>query len=80
MLEKDKVGKGQDIYSPDSHDGNYARCKTPSSLSAADMPTTAQILISFRKNPCVLISQNTAIDEKLVRGNVKRALFIPIRP
>ena len=37
MLEKDKVEKGQDMYSPDLYDGNYAKCKTPSSISAADM-------------------------------------------
>lgn len=37
MLERDKVEKVQDMYSPDLHDGNYASCKTPSSISAADM-------------------------------------------
>ena len=37
MVEKDKVEKGQDMYSPDLYDGNYAKCKTPSSISAADM-------------------------------------------
>ena len=37
MLDKDKVEKGQDMYSPDLYDGNYAKCKTPSSISAADM-------------------------------------------
>ena len=37
MLEKDKAEKGQDMHSPDLHDGNYAKCKTPSSISAADM-------------------------------------------
>ena len=37
MLEKDKVEKGQDMYSPDLYDDNYAKCKTPSSISAADM-------------------------------------------
>ena len=30
MLEKDKVEKGQDMYSPDLYDGSYAKCKTPS--------------------------------------------------
>ena len=30
MLEKDKAEKGQDMHSPDLHDGNYAKCKTPS--------------------------------------------------
>ena len=37
MLEKDKVEKGQDMYTPDLYDDNYAKCKTPSSISAADM-------------------------------------------
>ena len=37
MLEKDKAEKGQDMHSPDLHDGYYAKCKTPSSISAADV-------------------------------------------
>ena len=36
MLEKDKAEKGQDVYSPDLYEGNYAKCKNPSN-SAADM-------------------------------------------
>ena len=27
----------QDMYSLDLYDGNYAKCRTPSSISAADM-------------------------------------------
>ena len=37
MLEEDKVEKGQDMYSPDLYDGSYAKCKTPTTISAADM-------------------------------------------
>ena len=37
LLEKGKVERGQDTYSLDLHDGNFAKCKTPSSISAADM-------------------------------------------
>ena len=37
MLEKDEAEKGQDMHSPDLHDGNYVKCKTPSSISADDM-------------------------------------------
>ena len=75
--------KGQDTHSPDLHDGNYAKCKTPSSSWYVLLlqPRTAQILISLRKNPCAhnILSQNTAIIEELTRRNLKQALFIPTR-
>ena len=86
MLEKDKVEKGQDMYTPDLYDDNYAKCKTPFSISAADMllqPTMAQILISLCKNPCArqFLFQNTVIVEKLNSGKSKKLLsrLVPSR-
>ena len=55
MLEKDKAEKGRDMYSPDLHDGNYAKCKTPSSISAVDMYCYCSQLLHKSSFPYVKI-------------------------
>ena len=87
MLDKDKVEKGPDMYSPDLYDGNYAKCKTPSSISAADMYCycSQQLHKSLFpcKNPCArnFLFQNTVIVEKLNSNKSKRLLswLVPSR-
>ena len=45
----------QDMYSLDLYDGNYAKCKTPSSISAADMYCYCSQRLHKSSFPCVKI-------------------------
>ena len=82
MLEKDKVEKGQDMYSLDLYDINCAKCKTPSSISAADMyrycSQGLHKFLSLCRNPCAcnFLSQNTMIIEKLNSQQLETKHFL----
>ena len=84
--KKIKLKKVRTMYSPDSHDGNYARSKTPSSISAADLYwycsqpqhkssfPYVKILVS-----AIFFLKTRRSSKNLTRSNLKPVLFIPTR-